>query len=259
MAVFDPKVTSEISDRGVQKRLSVARNRIKPQTLAVIEALKKNFIHIFNVGPWKHVVNTGSTGQFLIPACPWNKPYVELLVTDGKGGMVPPITAIMEELVIKNEDEYSKLEDDGIGFAHAMLGEGRGARPDQALTHFGVFVAEGEKPTKEELAAAREKLKAKCSSLYGYITNIYATDRKLFSQVVNPDVHFVAAKVLGRDNPQDSPWMLDAAPTGRVKCKMCGRVVDPDVAMCEGGHIVNQDLYLAAMAEQENVLAAVKK
>jgi hypothetical protein len=39
---------------------------------------------------------------------------------------------------------------------------------------------------------------------------------------------------------------------------MCGRVVDPDVAMCEGGHIVNQELYVAAMLEQENVKAATQ-
>jgi uncharacterized OB-fold protein len=52
--------------------------------------------------------------------------------------------------------------------------------------------------------------------------------------------------------------MTSAAPVGRVKCKMCGRVVDPDVAMCEGGHIVNNSLYMAAMIEQQNVKDAAK-
>jgi hypothetical protein len=246
-------VTIAEANRAVQERLNKPKERIIPQKLRVIEELKKVHVHVFNVGPWPKQINTGSTGTFMIPGCPLEKPYVELLV-DGK----PPITAIMDELVIKSEDEYSRLEEDGREFAHAMLGEGRGQNPQYALTRYGCFVADGDVPTKEEVRTAKANLEAYCKEVYRFINDLWATDRKAFSQIVRPELHFVAAKILGLDNQTDSPWMLAAAPQGRVKCKMCGRVVDPDVAMCEGGHIVNQELYLAAMADQENVLAAAK-
>ena len=253
MAIYDPAVTGEIAQRAVQDKLSTARRRILPQKLAIIEELKKKKIHIFNVGPWSQVVNTGSTGTFTIPGCPDGQPYVELLV-DG----VPPISAVMDEMVIKNEDEYSRLEDDGRGFAHAMLGEGRGQNPAYSLIHLGMFVAEGEKPTAQEIETATKLLHTHCQQVVKYAGDVYATDRKLASRVIRPEVHFVAARVLHRDNPEDSPWMLDASPVSRVKCPMCGRTCDADVAMCEGGHIVNQEKYMEAMAKQEAIIAAAK-
>jgi hypothetical protein len=243
-------------EASIAQKLGVARGRIIPARLEEKAELLTKKIHIFNIGPWAQVVNTGSTGSFTIPACPDDKEYVELLVADGNGRMVPPISAIMEELYPKSEDEYSRLEESGRKFAQSMIGMGRGQSPRNALTRFGVFVAERDKPTAAEIEEARTQLRLCCEEIHREIGNIYSTDRKAFGLIVRPSVHFVAAKVLNRDNPVDSPWMVQAAPTGRAKCKMCGRVVDPDVAMCEGGHIVNQELYLAAMAEQEGIRAA---
>jgi hypothetical protein len=247
-----------IADEHIERKLSVGKNRAIPPVLPEIEELKKKKVHIFNVGPWAQTVNTGSTGSFTIPACPEGKEYVELLVSDGKGNQVPPISYIMDELYPNSEDEYRRLQERGKDFAKSMIGLGRGQSPRNALTHFGVFVAEGETPTKAELTTANELLKARCSEIQREILNMYNTDRTVFSKCVRPAVHFVAARVLGLDNPIDSPYMNAAAPQGRTKCKMCGRVVDPDVAMCEGGHIVNQELYLAAMAEQDNVRKATQ-
>src|SRR5271165_36491 len=258
MAIFDPNRTADVANASVQGRLAKARGRVPPLKLKAIEELKQQKIHIFNVGPWGQIINTGSTGTYLMPLCPPDKDYVEMLVADANGDMVPPISVIMDELVISSEDSMSRLEEDGYEFAKSMLGLGRGQNPEYALTRFGMFVGEGPKPTKAELLAAKALLLKYCQSVYKQANDLYATDRKQFASVVRPEIHFVAARVLGRDNPQDSPWMTAAAPVGRVKCKMCGRVVDPDVAMCEGGHIVNQELYLAAMAEQEAVQAAVK-
>jgi hypothetical protein len=58
--------------------------------------------------------------------------------------------------------------------------------------------------------------------------------------------------------------MLDANPVGRTKCKMCGRLCDPDVATCEAGHVVNRPLYeellLADEILKEQIaLASAKK
>jgi len=55
----------------------------------------------------------------------------------------------------------------------------------------------------------------------------------------------------------DSPWMGDAKPAGRTKCKMCGRLCDPDVATCEAGHVVNMELYLELQAADEQLKAAI--
>ena len=247
-----------IADEHIERKLAVARGRAIPPVLPEIEELKKKKVHVFNVGPWPMLVNTGSTGSFLIPACPEGTPYVELLVRDAHCNDVPPISYIMDELYPQSEDEYRRLQERGKDFAKSMIGLGRGQSPSNALTHQGVFVAEGEKPTAEELEGAHAKLKAYCEGVVRQIADIYQTDRKAFSQIVRPKVHFVAAHYLNLDNPVDAPWMTSAAPQGRTKCKMCGRVVDPDVAMCEGGHIVNQELYLAAMAEQENVKSATR-
>lgn len=254
-----------VAEQNIQSRLRVAKSRILPMRLRIIEDMKRTHkIHIFNVGPWAQSINTGSTGSFIIPACPFGTEYVELLQLDGDkssptfGQMIPPISVIMDELVIKSEDEMSRLEEDGRLFAESMIGLGRAADPTFALTRFGVFVAKGEKPTGDELGAARAALREECRQTVKFAADLYATDRTLFSRAVRPQVHFVAAKVLGRDNPVDSPWMLDASPVGRIKCKVCGRVCDPDVAMCEGGHIINQEKYLEYKAMEEEVMAATK-
>jgi hypothetical protein len=247
-----------IADEHIERKLSVARGRAIPPVLEEIEELKKKKVHVFNVGPWPLLINTGSTGSFLIPGCPEGTDYVELLVQDASGEQVPPISYIMDELYPQSEDEYRRLQERGKDFALSMIGIGRGQSPSNALTHQGVFVAAGEKPTASELDEANKLLWAYCEGLVRQIADIYATDRKAFSLIVRPKVHFVAAHVLNLDNEVDSPWMVKAAPKGRTKCKMCGRVVDPDVAMCEGGHIVNQELYIAAMVEQENVKAATQ-
>ena len=240
---YDPSVTiaqAESSLDQMNARRRQANGRVYPKPLKQVEAAKLQKIHVFSVGPWAKVMDTGSTGTFFMPACPFDKPYVELLRPSRHDPKVmePPIDAIMEEFY-PGEGKWESLADDGREFALAMLGIGRGNHPSNALTHFGLFVADGDKPTKQELADARAALEVTCLRLCKEADTVYSTDRKLASRVILPEVHFVAAKVVGRDNPVDSPWMLAAAPEGRKKCKVCGRVVDPDVAMCEGGHIVN--------------------
>jgi len=247
-----------IADEHIERKLAVAKGRAIPPVLEEIEELKKKKVHIFNVGPWPMLVNTGSTGSYLIPACPEGTPYVELLVRDAEGDDVPPISYIMDELYPQSEDEYRRLQERGKDFANSMIGLGRGQSPSNALTHQGVFVAEGAKPTARELEGAHEKLKAYCEGVVRQIADIYQTDRKAFSQIVRPKVHFVAAHYLNLDNPVDAPWMTSAAPKGRKKCLGCGEVVDPDVAMCKMGHIVNEEAHMAWMIQQQAIKAATQ-
>jgi len=250
--------SSQVAERSIDQKHSIGKSRILPMKLKVIEDLKSAKVHIFNVGPWQQQVNTGSTGSFLIPGCPQDKSYVEMLVLNAvTGEMEPPISIIMEEYVIKSEDEMSSLTEDGWNFALQMIGVGRGRIPAHSLTRFGIFASKNSVPTKEELADAHRQLEEECRKIVKYAGDLYSTDRKGFSRIVRPEVHFVAAKVLGRDNPQDSPWMLDANPVGRIKCKMCGRVVEEGIATCEAGHIINEELYLELLAAEEQLKAAI--
>lgn len=272
MAQFNPNITDADAQRAIAAKQGIGKQRYIPPILPEVMEVMNRRIHVFNVGPWGQTVNTGSTGTFYIPACPIGTPYVEMVVQDGDmqsptyGQMVSPIKSIMRELVISSEDAMTPLDDSGRYFAWQMLGVGRGMHPSKSLTRFGMFVGEGDgiasgyrgsdKPTEKELSKYRDELKKECMAVVKFAEEVYVTDRKLFSRAVRPEVHFVAAKVLGRDNPVDSPWMGAANPVGRVKCKMCGRLCEPDVATCEAGHIVNADLYAELMAAQEEILAA---
>lgn len=247
-----------VAEQAIAKKQQIGKQRRIPIRLRVVERAKQNKIHIFNVGPWKMSVNTGSTGQYTIPACPFGTDYVELLTINGETGeLEPPFGEIVEELVIKSEDEMTPLQDEGWEFVQQVLGLGRGNKASNALTQFGIFASWEAEPTKEEIAAAKEALTVKCSALCKWAGDTFSTNRDLFSKAVRPEVHFVAAKVLGRDNPIDSPWMTDAKPVGRIKCKMCGRMCDPDVATCEAGHVVNMELYLQLKAADEQLAAAI--
>ena len=258
MGVESKFPSSQVAERAIAQKQSIGKSRIMPLKLKVIEDLKHEKIHVFNVGPWAQTVNTGSTGTFTIPACPSGEPYAEMLVMNAvTGKWEPPISIIMEEFVIKSEDEMSSLTEDGWNFAQSMLGIGRGQHPARKLTRFGIFASRNAQPTQQELSEAHKELEEECRQIVKWAGDIYATDRKLFSRAVRPEVHFVAARILGRDNPQDSPWMLDANPVGRVKCKMCGRLCDPDVATCEAGHVVNMELYLELQAVDEQLKAAI--
>lgn len=262
MAVFNPNVTDADAQRAIAAKQGIGKQRYIPPILPEVREVMDRRIHVFNVGPWGQTVNTGSTGSFIIPACPFGTPYVEMLQEDGDrqsptfGKMVSPIKAIMRELVISSEDAMTPLDDSGRYFAWQMLGVGRGLNPNKALTRFGMFVGAGEIPTAEELAKAHEELVKECKAIWKFADEVYVTDRKLFSRAVRPEVHFVAAKVLGRDNETDSPWMGAANPAKRLKCPMCAATVDGDAAKCACGQIINVDRYMELKAIQEEIEAA---
>src|SRR5271163_4077808 len=133
---------SNLAEQAIASKHSIGKSRILPMKLKVIEDLKTEKIHIFNVGPWPQAVNTGSFGTFTIPACPADKPYAEMLILDATTGeWIPPVSIIMEEYVIKSEDEMSSLSEDGWTFAQQMIGVGRGRIPQHSLVRFGVFAS----------------------------------------------------------------------------------------------------------------------
>lgn len=255
---YDGSVTAAQAENARRAKLSIGQKRRVPDMLGLIAQLKASKKYrIFNVGPWAHPVNTGSTGTFFIPANPTEQQCLDLGV-EWKPcvEMTRPIDAIMDELIIKSEAEYDRLMQDGKDFAEQILGLGRGCNPAYALTHAGCFLAKGQEPTKEELANANLELRGTCSQIVSEIRSTYATDRKLFQQVVRPALHYRAAEIL---NLKNEVWMLDNSPSAQVKCKGCGAMAEGDVAMCPNGHIINQGLYDEFVAEQEAMQASAGK
>lgn len=89
---------------------------------------------------------------------------------------------------------------------------------------FGTFVAEGDEPTGEELAAARERL----SAFYRRV--VMAADReweRSHSYLFINDVERRAARHLG----VDKEWHYQ--PRETVECPGCGEKIKPNVAVCK--------------------------
>jgi hypothetical protein len=247
---YDGSVTFEQAEKAKERRLSIGSQRRVPDMLGMIEDVKNSkTYHVFNVGPWSHVVNTGSTGQFFIPACPTEKPYIEMLRS---------IPAIMDELVVKNEKEMDRLMDDGWKFAQEIVGDtSRGRVPTDSLRHFGVFPGANAEPTPQDLYEAKKMLEARCTEIVREIRNIYATNRETFSKVMRPEVHIKAAQVL---NLNDEPWLLNQTPEARAKCEFCGAMNDAVAVKCQNcSEIINPEKYKELKAKQAEILAAEPK
>lgn len=245
---FSPNVTVKEAESAREQRLSIGRQRRVPELPGVIEdAANAHTFHIFNVGPWPHRVNSGSTGYFNIPKCTKGKRYVECTVT---------IPGIVSELTIKDEFEYNRLMSDGWNFCCEIVGDGRGRDQSQSLRHWGVFPSKNAEPTKDELYQAKKMLEARCAEIVREARDLYATDRKLFSQIVQRQRHFIAAEVL---NLTDEPWMVEQSPTTRVKCLFCGSMNDGEAVKCaKCNEIIDAERYAQLKDRQQAIVAGSK-
>jgi hypothetical protein len=235
---------AERANAAVEQRRSIAKNRRVPDPLGVIEeATRRHVYHIFNVGPWPHDINTGSTGWVRIKGCPKDKDYVEATA---------PIMGIVSELTIKDEYEYNRLMTDGWKFAQEIVGIGKHRNPKRALTHYGLFASKNAIPTKEELFQAKTLLHATCSDIVREARDLYAMDRKAFSVVVKRNRHFAAAEVL---NLSDEVWMTDQSPSQRVKCQYCGSMNDEIAVKCHKcSEIINVERYKLLKVREEEIM-----
>jgi hypothetical protein len=242
---YDPNVTASHAKTAVDQRLSIARGRRMPQTLGLIaEAADRNTYHVFNVGPWPHVINAGSIGNYVVPPCPPDKPYVECRRI---------IKGIETEYVPKDEFEYNPLMTDGWHIACELVGDGRGRAPAQSLRHYGLFPSKTEIPSQADITAARKMLHTRCEDIVREARDLHAMDRKLFAQIVNRNRHWKAAEVLNLDS---EPWMTEQVATKRLSCVFCGAKNDDMAVKCSNCHeIINVSRYRELKAEQEAVLA----
>ena len=262
------KALEEVRETGRQRR-------IEPLAPQIAEMIRTETVHVFNVGPWGFKENMGSLGIFFMPACEVGAPmewerlkmpntgkYVpdhwepgDLRVTDPKTqyAAMKPLPGIMAEPLPMQQDESMwSLKDSGRYFANELLGVGIGHSAQNSHVRRGCFVAGGKKPTKDELDAARAQLQAYMEETVRDADLAWAQGPLRAEQVIRPELHHVCAQWL---NLTDRDWLRGTKPQGRVKCEMCGLLVDEGIATCINGHIVNADAYKRATAQQE----AIKK
>jgi hypothetical protein len=246
---FDPAVTFEKAEQARRDKLSIGKQRKAPEMLGILDELNsKNHIHIFNVGPWPHIIACGSVGYFHVPPCEKGKEYSECTRT---------IKPIESELVIKDEFEYHRLMDDGWKFACEVVGDGRGRSPSESYRRYGLFPSKNASPTKEEISTAKLELHATCSEIVREARDLYAMDRKAFSVIVKRERHFMAAEVL---NLRNETWMTDQTPSQHIQCQFCGTMNDEIAVKCSKcNEIINAARYRELKDEQEAILTEPKK
>jgi hypothetical protein len=217
-----------------------------PPELEINKKYKKMRVRIFNVGPWAHIVPLGSVGTIYIPACPEDKPYVEMLTE---------LHELEEELYpSRDKKEYKRLQEDGRKMAIEILGEGRNQDRKQSRRNAGVFIAEGEIPTPAEIAEAKRNLLPTCQQMCDYMDRLWDRDRKLAYDVFNPETFGKAARVL---NLNGKPWQSSGEPSTNIKCPACRASVEADAPICHNCKgVVNEEAWLALEAKRQSLAAA---
>lgn len=253
------------------------QRRIPPINASIQEMIRENTVHVFNVGPWGYRENTGSFGYYFIPKCEVGAPmewerlkqapaapgvYVPDMWEEGRRKVVDPKTeyaamkplpGLMAEPLPKEIDECTwNLQDEGRYFANELLGVGIGHSQQNSYVRRGCFIATAKEPTQGELKAARAELVKYMGELILEADRAWASGPQKAEQIIRPEVHHVCAQWL---NLTDRDWLRGTKPQGRIKCEMCGLLVDEGIATCQNGHIVDADAYKRAVAQQE----AIKK
>jgi hypothetical protein len=237
-----------------------------PVTIPSIQRLiLENTVYIFNVGPWPKTVFMGSLGRKFIPGVAVGSPTAWEQNEQGRWiacefieegtdlkecyvAMEPQPGIVREPLKV---DESKRMrwsdEEEGTYVADQILSVGIGHSPQNSLKRIGCFRAAGPIPTDKELEDARALLRI---TMLEYVkeARLFHAKGPLYSGFIDPVTHHVSARWM---NLGDEDWMVKGNPEKRNKCKGCGALVDPGIAICPNGHIMDAALYKEFMAEQE--------
>jgi hypothetical protein len=213
-----------------------------PPELDLMREYKSKRVHIFNVGPFSHTIPLGSPGIFYIPACPWDKPYIESLTKLHE----------LEEEFYPDKDKrqpMKRLSSEGRKMAIDILGEGRNQDKRFSRRKVGVFIAEGDEPTTAEHEGAIRELKIYAAAQVGIMDQLWDRDRKLAYDMFRPETFGACARVLGLTG-KDKPWLAQGAPSENIECPMCKTSIKPDAIVCYNcREVVNIEAYNARKAE----------
>lgn len=185
--------------------MSLNRRRIAPIPKAVYQGKQK--VHIFNVSWQSWERGLGSLGTYQIPACMENAEY-------SLGVEVP---GVVLEYYDQGNSMLAWNAHEGRDVANEIVGIGRGEGND--LSEWGVFVADGAAPTKEELRQARERLARKCADLVAQADRLALSGNKGLEQINH--LHRRAAAHL----KQRRAWAQ--LPEMMIECPGCGEPIPP--------------------------------
>ena len=172
-------------------------------------------IKIFNVGPMRHQRSMGSYGQCTIHPCEEGQPHS--IATE-----VPYIT---NDPVHLDMFQMAHRHDSGRKLALDILGVGQFHTPSENIEMWGVFVAEGDEPTEEELKKARARLNRTYDQLMAEADNYWNQGPSEYKNVT--EMHRLAAKARGQMN---KPWARGVVE--QTKCTICATQIDPGAAIC---------------------------
>jgi hypothetical protein len=216
-----------------------------PFELDIDKEFKRQLVHIFNVGPFAHIIPCGSAGTFYIPACPETKPFIEMLT--------PLHVLETENYPINKGKEWKQLRDAGSRMAIEIIGEGRNQDKRNSKRKVGVFIAAGEAPSEKELKEANAQLHVYCSEQVHIMDGVWDRDRKLAYDMFRPETFGACARVLGLTG-KDKEWLAQGESQLNTKCEFCKEVVDPSAAICKNCKMpVNEEAYLRMKTKQEEM------
>jgi hypothetical protein len=243
-----PDVDAAFQTKGyVDARRKGSANKLNiPPELGLNRQFKEARVRIFNVGPFSHTIPLGSPGIFYIPACPWDKPYVESLTA---------LHELEEEFYPARDkrEPMKRLQDEGRKLAMDILGEGRNQDKKHSRRKVGVFIAAGDEPTTAETESAKKELRIYCGVQVGIMDQMWDRDRKLAYDVFRPETFGACARVLGLTG-KDKPWLAQGQASTNIDCPACFGSVNPAAAVCvHCGEVVNEEAYVKLRMRRESI------
>src|SRR6185312_11848758 len=198
--------TDAMVANSMRKVLGFSRKKRTNFSQAMLDA---GAVYIFNVSDREYKWHQAGFDYYTIPACPVDRDYSEPCKIPG---------IIEEEYLKVDSTELNTYEAPEI--AMAIIGVGPGIRPENDLRQYGVFISRTNPPSKEEVAAAQERLLTTCTNLFREGNRIDREGQSrgqngVGGQMISGDM-FWAAKVLGQ-NPN---WSKNAQVMH--ECPACG-------------------------------------
>lgn len=195
-------------------------------------------IRIFNVSPQKFEVSQGGMGTWTIPACPPGAEYSEPL----------EIPFIMNEGIPTDMEHIEFRVTAGSAFAQSVIGVGPHRHPTEDLRRWGAFVAAGDVPTKAEVQAARNQLRARYEDMIKQADGFYGDGPGEYKNITRQHRDALDWLVADGVDVEDRPWHKPLTskmecpachgkiPHGSVKCNIagCGAVLDWEKAYAFG-------------------------
>lgn len=236
-----------VSAQGVQAEQ--AHRYVPDMDPMVKEASDAHRVYIFNVGPWPHMRALGSSGRYLIPACPEGKEYSEPLVIQGIESEPYPLNET-ECVMIPKAGRPLQLRGDGQGAILAMqiLGEGPMRNRHESIRPFGVFISKTPIPSASDLKDARAALQMRRTELVAEANETWTNDRAHAKDYILTEWHARAARDLGK-TVTECPWLgVEQVGAERKKCDSCGTPYEVGIAECpKCGNPLDEDKYREKM------------